>query len=131
MRDEVRDAVALWCGVFGVRANVQIQPCPVLQEHVGGPPPVDHPPEQIARDFVRRQAALAPERAGHAVLVLQAEDPPVHPASVDAAPGWNGRAFASGSSRRGRETTAIGRSLCGPASRMLAEPGILPDRATC
>ena len=76
--DQVDDAVALGGGVLGVGAHVEVETRPVLEEDVGRPAPVDHSPEQIPGDLVRRETPLAPERAGHAVLVLQAEDATVH-----------------------------------------------------
>src|SRR5439155_7559165 len=85
--DEIEHRVAFGGGVLRVRADVQVQPGPVLQEHVRGPAPVDHATEEIPGDLVRGQPPLPPERAGHAVFVLQAEDAPVHALSVG--PAWS------------------------------------------
>jgi hypothetical protein len=51
--DQLGDRVALGGRVLGVGADVQVQPGPVLQEHVGGTPPGDDPPEQVAGHLVR------------------------------------------------------------------------------
>ena len=76
--DEVEDRVALRGGVLGVRAHVEVEPGSVGQEDVAAPAPRHHPAEEVAGHLVRAQAALAPEGAGDAVLVLQPEDPALH-----------------------------------------------------
>ena len=78
VHDQVGDGVALGRGVLGVAADVEVEAGAVLEEHVGRPAPAHHPPEQVAGHLVGAQPALTPQRAGHAVLVLQAEDAPVH-----------------------------------------------------
>src|SRR3990172_42450 len=60
---DVHDRVALGRRVLGVRSDVQVQARSVLQEHVGRASPVHHPPEQVSRNLVRAEAALAAERA--------------------------------------------------------------------
>src|SRR5690606_33662884 len=76
--DEIDDVVTLGRGVLGVAAHVEVEAGAVAGEHVGGTPPAHDLAEQVAGDLVRAQAPLAPERARDAVLVLDAEDPPVH-----------------------------------------------------
>src|SRR4029453_8048011 len=49
-------------------------PGAILEEDVGVARPGDDLLEEIAGDVVRRQAALAVQRAGEAVFVLQTED---------------------------------------------------------
>ena len=78
----VVDGVALGGGVLGVGADVEVEPGPVLQEDVRRTAPGDHPTEKVAGHLVRAQAPLAPEGAGDAVLVLEAEDPTFHKRSV-------------------------------------------------
>src|SRR5439155_5050144 len=46
---------------------------------------MDHPPEEVPGYLVRGESALAAERTGDPVLVLEAEDPAVHDVSVGAA----------------------------------------------
>ncbi len=76
--DEVADRVAFGRRVLGVATHVQVQPGAVLEEHVGGASPRHDPAEQVARHFVWAQAALPPEGAGNAVLVLKTEDSSFH-----------------------------------------------------
>ena len=78
VRDQLAHVVALRRRVLGVRADVEVQPRAVAQEHVRRPAPRDDLAEQVARDLVGRQPATVLGGAGHAVLGLQAEDPPVH-----------------------------------------------------
>src|SRR5262249_9622189 len=75
--DEVRDVVALRSRVLGVEPGVEVQTSAVLQEDVGVAGAGNDLLEEIARDVVRRQTALAVQRAGEAVLVLESEDPPL------------------------------------------------------
>ena len=90
VRDEVDDVVALRGGVLRVAADVEVEPGAVAQEDVGRAAPADHLAEEVARDLVGAQPALALERARDAVLVLDPEDPAVHvphPRSADHAGG--------------------------------------------
>src|SRR5262249_18293959 len=80
--DDVVDGVALRRRVLGVAADVEVEPGAVLEEDVAGAAPRDHAAEQVARDLVRAETALAAQRAGDAVLVLEAEDAALHRASV-------------------------------------------------
>ena len=76
--DELGDVVALGSGVLGMEAGVEVEPRAVLEEDVGVARPGDDLLEEVAGDVVGREAALAVEGAGQAVLVLEAEDPPLH-----------------------------------------------------
>ena len=76
--DQLGDVVALGRGVLRVAADVEVEPGAVAQEDVAAAPPADDLAEQVARHLVRAQPTLALERARDAVLVLDAEDPPVH-----------------------------------------------------
>ena len=76
--DEVDDVVALGRRVLRVAADVEVEPGAVAQEDVAAAAPGHDPAEQVAGDLVGRQPPLAVERARDAVLVLEAEDPPVH-----------------------------------------------------
>jgi hypothetical protein len=53
VRDERLEGVALRGGVLGMRADVEIEPRAVLQEHVGRAAPRHDAAEQVARDLVR------------------------------------------------------------------------------
>ena len=76
--DQLGDVVALGRGVLRVEAGVQVEPRAVFQEHVGVARAGDDLLEQVAGDVVGRQAALAVQGTGEAVLVLEAEDPALH-----------------------------------------------------
>ena len=76
--DQLDDVVALGGGVLRVAAHVEVEAGAVAQEDVGRPAPADDLAEQVARHLVGAQPALALERARDAVLVLDAEDAPVH-----------------------------------------------------
>ena len=78
VHDEVVDGVALRRGVLGMRADVEVQPGAVGQEHVGAATPAHDPPEEVAGDLVGAEPALTPEGARDAVLVLEPEDAPLH-----------------------------------------------------
>ena len=52
--DELGQVVALGRGVLGVAADVEIQPRPVAEEHVGAAAPRHHAAEEIPGDLVRR-----------------------------------------------------------------------------
>mgnify|MGYP003296190190 CR=1 FL=1 len=78
VNDEVGDVVALRRGVLGVEARVEVEPRAVLEEYVGVAGAGDDLLEEVARDVVGRQAALAVERARQAVFVLEAEDARLH-----------------------------------------------------
>jgi hypothetical protein len=78
VHDEVDEVVALGRRVFRVRADVEVEPGPVAEEDVRRAAPRHDPPEQVAGDLVRREPALAVERARDAVLVLEPEDAPIH-----------------------------------------------------
>jgi hypothetical protein len=90
VRDEVDQVVALGRRVLGVAADVEVEPRTVAQEDVAAAPPRHDPSEEVARHLVGRQTALALERAGDAVLVLDAEDPPVHECSLVGHPANDG-----------------------------------------
>ena len=74
--DQLAQVVALPRRVLGVAADVQVQPRPVAQEHVRAAPPGDDPAEQVPRHLVGAQPPLSAERAGDAVLGLDAVDAP-------------------------------------------------------
>src|SRR5215469_5331048 len=76
--DEVGDVVALGRGVLGMEAGVEVEPRAVLQEDVGVARSGNDLLEKIASDVVGRQAPLAVEGAGQAVLVFEAEDATLH-----------------------------------------------------
>ena len=76
--DEVEDVVALRGGVLGVAAHVEVEPGPVLEEHVAAASPGHDPAEQVPGDLVGREPPLTAEHARDPVLVLEPEDPPVH-----------------------------------------------------
>ena len=76
--DQLDDVVALGGGVLRVAADVEVEPGAVAQEDVAAAAPADDLAEQVAGHLVGAQPALALERARDAVLVLDAEDPPVH-----------------------------------------------------
>jgi hypothetical protein len=80
--DQLDHVVALRRGVLRVAADVEVEPGAVAQEDVAAPTPADDLAEQVAGHLVRAETALALERARHAVLVLDAEDPPVHTCSL-------------------------------------------------
>ena len=84
--DQLVQRVALGCGVLRVRPDVEVQPSAVLQEHVGAATPADDTTEQVAGDLVGAEPALPAQRARHAVLVLEAEDPPLHRARLQVTP---------------------------------------------
>ena len=75
---QIGDVVALRGGVLGMEAGVEVEARPVLQEDVGVAGARDDLLEEVSRDVVGRQAALAVQGAGQAVLVLEAEDPALH-----------------------------------------------------
>ena len=78
VHDEVVDRVALGRRVLGVAADVEVEAGAVLEEDVARPAPRHDPAEQVARDLVGAEPALAAQRARDAVLVLQPEDAPLH-----------------------------------------------------
>jgi hypothetical protein len=78
VHDEVVQRVALRRGVLGVGADVEVQAGTVLQEHVAASPPRHDTPEQVPSDFVGAEPALPAQRAGDAVLVLEAVDSALH-----------------------------------------------------
>src|SRR5207248_7998857 len=86
--DEIDEVVALRGGVLGVAANVEVEAGAVLEEDVGAAAPGDDAAEQVTRDFVRAQPALAAERARDAVLVLDPVDPPVHAGQPSSCSSW-------------------------------------------
>ncbi len=81
VRDEVADRVALGSRVLGVAPDVQVEARTVLEEDVRGPPPADHPPEQVPGNLVGAQPPLAAQGARDPVLVLEPENAPIHPRS--------------------------------------------------
>jgi hypothetical protein len=76
--DEIGDVVALGRRVFRVKARVEIEPRAIFEKDVGVAGAGNDLFEEVARDVVGREAPLAVERAGQAVLVLQTEDAPLH-----------------------------------------------------
>ena len=76
--DEIGNVVALRSGVLGVEARVEVEPRPVFEEDVGVARSRDDLLEEVAGDVVGREPALAVEGTGQAVLVLEAEDAPLH-----------------------------------------------------
>src|SRR5262247_608959 len=76
--DEIGDVVALGSGVLGMEPRVEVEPRPVLQEDVGIARTRDDLLEEVAGDVVGREAPLAVEGAGQAVLVFEAEDATLH-----------------------------------------------------
>ena len=117
--DEVVDRVALGGGVLGVAADVEVEAGAVLEEDVARPAPRDDPAEEVAGDLVGAQPALAAERAGDAVLVLEAEDAPVHCAVSVRAPPWAG---VRPSPRRPREAGRTLRAVV-PMTRLTSVHG--------
>ena len=107
---QVDDVVAFGRRVFGMAPDVEVEACAVAEKDVAGSAPRDDPPKQVPSDLIGRQPPLAVERAGNAVLVLQAENPPVHAGQLK-----RGRAGYQ------REARAIG---------PIARPGICQPRAT-
>ena len=79
---QVVQRVAFRRGVLGVRADVEVQPCPVLQEHVAAAAPRHHSAEQVSSDLVGAEPALAAQGAGDAVFVLEAVDAALHAGNV-------------------------------------------------
>jgi hypothetical protein len=78
MDHQIGDVVTLGSGVLGMEAGVEVQPRPVLQEDVGVAGARDDLLEEVPRHVVGRQATLAVQGAGEAVLVLETEDPALH-----------------------------------------------------
>src|SRR5262245_58250346 len=76
--DEIGDIVALGSGILGMEACVEVEPRPVLQEDVGIARARDDLLEEVAGDVVGREAPLAVEGTGQAVLVFEAEDAALH-----------------------------------------------------
>jgi hypothetical protein len=72
--DRLQRRRALRRGVLGVRTHIEVQACPVLQEHVGRSAPRDHVTEQSTCDLLGRQAPSPVDGAVDAVLGLEAED---------------------------------------------------------
>ena len=65
-------------GVFGMAADVEVEPGAVAQEHIRTATPRHHPPKQVSRDLVGRQSALPIEHAGDPVFGFDAVDAPLH-----------------------------------------------------
>src|SRR5262249_32486263 len=86
VHDQVGDGVTLGRRVLGVAADVEIEPRAVLEERVARTTPRHDAREQVPGAFVGAQAALAAQRAGDSVLVLEPEDPPFHAPQPTAAP---------------------------------------------
>ena len=82
VRDEVDQVVAFGRRVLGVAADVEVEAGAVAQEDIAAAAPGDDAAEQVAGHLVGRQTALTLERARDAVLVLDAEDPPIHGLSL-------------------------------------------------
>jgi hypothetical protein len=53
VRHQVRDRVALGCGVLRVAADVEVEPGAVLEEDIAAATPRHHPTEQVAGHLVR------------------------------------------------------------------------------
>src|SRR5262249_11414250 len=112
--------------VLGMEAGVEIEPRPVLQEHVGVPGSGDDLFEEIPRDVVGGQTALTVQGAGETVLVLETEDPPLHVDLRVAGAGFRGKkplAGASGANRtswtgRGPVESSSTRSAAGAEPRL-------------
>ena len=79
---DVVDGVALGGRVLGVAPDVEVEAGTVLEEDVARTAPGHDAAEQVAGHLVGAEPALAAERAGDAVLVLEAEDATLHRASV-------------------------------------------------
>ncbi len=118
VHDQVVDRVALRRRVLGMAAHIEVEPGAVLEEHVAAAPPGDDAAEQVAGDLVGAQATLASQRAGDPVLVLEAEDPPLHARTLAAQP-----ALAVPPSAQGGEVPAGGGILEG-----LAQLGVIDRR---
>jgi len=58
VHDEVVERITLRGGVLGVRSDIEVETCAVLEEHVRGASPRHDASEQIARDLVRAQSTL-------------------------------------------------------------------------
>src|SRR5690606_32006945 len=99
----VEDVVARGGGVLRVGADVEVQASAVGQEDVAAAPPGHDPAEQVAGHLVGAEAALAAERAGDPVLVLEPEDPALHGCNLSpsAADGADPGAVALSRPRRG------------------------------
>src|SRR5881296_3128475 len=75
---QLGDVIALRRRVLRVETGVEVEARAVLEEDVGVPGAGDDFLEEIPRDVVGREAPLAVEGAGQAVLVLEAEDAALH-----------------------------------------------------
>ena len=82
VHDEVVQRVAFRRRVLGMRADVEVQPGAVLQEHVAAAAPRHHAAEQVAGDLVGAQPPLTAQRTGDAVLVLEPVDAALHVRNV-------------------------------------------------
>ncbi len=111
VHDQLVQRVAFGRGVLGVRAHVEVQPGAVLEEHVRAAPPRHDPPEQVAGDLVGAEAALAPQRAGDAVLVLEPVDAPLHDRQPSHCSSGQRPRCASGDGRRNSQRCVPGRRL--------------------
>jgi hypothetical protein len=76
--DQLGDVIALGRRILRVEPGVEIEPRPVFEEDVRVASAGDDLLEEVARNVVGRQAALAVQGAGETVLVLEAEDPALH-----------------------------------------------------
>src|SRR5581483_6419386 len=76
--DQLDQAVALGGRVLRVTADIEVTPRAVAKEHVAAAAPRQDPAEQIARNLVGRQSAVAVERAGDTEFGLDAHDPTLH-----------------------------------------------------
>src|SRR6202043_3227884 len=77
--DQLNQAVALRGGVLGVAADIEVQARAITQEDVRAAAPRHHTAEQVARDLVRTEPAVAVERAGDTEFGLDSHDPTLHP----------------------------------------------------
>jgi hypothetical protein len=84
MGHEVIERVTFSGGILRVRADVQIQTCPICKENIGGPPPRNHPAKQVAGNLVWAQPALASQSASDSVLIFESVDAPVHMVKLQA-----------------------------------------------
>ena len=101
--DEILDRVALGRGVLGVAADVEVEAGAVLEEHVARAAPRHDAAEQVAGDLVGAQPALAAQRAGDAVLVLEPEDASIHVVRLLPGGATTDAHLLVGCLRRGRE----------------------------
>src|SRR5690606_1017572 len=74
--------IALRSRVLGVAADVEVEASAVLEEHIRRTAPGHDSPEEITGNLIWAEPPLSPQGARDPVLVLQAEDPAFHNASL-------------------------------------------------